>query len=100
MNLQNAKAPEALQRPEAENQNTGAPFWPIKRPTVKERISAALCRGERLTSLDAWQRYGTSRLGAIVFALKREGIPIASELVSVETSDGRTAHVARYWLRG
>lgn len=66
------------------------------KPTVKAQIRAALERGEALTSGDAWRRFGTSRLGAIVHRLRCEGMRIASRIVPVDTADGRVAHVAEY----
>lgn len=67
---------------------------------IKSKIRDALIRGEELTHLTALQRYGTGRLAAIVHTLRREGMEIESAIVPVTTSDGRVAHVARYWMQG
>lgn len=67
--------------------------------TVKSKVVEHFRRGGSLTAGDAWQLYGTSRLGAIVFRLKREGIAIRTEMIEVVCADGRTAHVAEYRLR-
>lgn len=68
--------------------------------TVKRSVVDALRNGERLTPKDAWLRYGTSRLAAVVHVLIAEGWPIDSELILVEAANGRLARVARYSMRG
>lgn len=73
------------------NANTG-------RDSVRLRILDALHRGEHLTPLDAWHKYGTSRLAAHVFELRKAGHGILTKTVAVECGDGRTAHVASYSL--
>lgn len=70
-----------------------------QRDSVRRRILEALQRGERLTPLDAWHKYGTSRLAAHVFDLRKAGHGILKETVAVECHDGRTAHVASYSLK-
>lgn len=66
--------------------------------TVRAAILAELEAGRTLTSLEAWRRFGTSRLAADVFELRRMGWPIVAEWIDVEARDGRTARVARYRL--
>lgn len=68
--------------------------------TVKRAVVDALRQGERLTPKEAWLRFGTSRLAAVVHVLIAEGWPIESELITVEAASGRLARVARYSLRG
>lgn len=80
-----------------------APASYRKRPatgTARADVLAALESGERLTSLEAWQRIGTSRLAADVFELRRMGWPILSEEIKVASRGGRPAHVACYSLLG
>ena len=63
------------------------------------QIRVALERGERLTSLDALQRFGSSRLAAVIERLKhRDGMPIQSEIIEVHSPSGGTKHVACYWI--
>lgn len=74
-----------------------------KRPaagTARADVLAALEAGESLTSLEAWQRFGTSRLAADVFELRRMGWPILSEEIKVASRGGRPARVACYSLLG
>lgn len=48
--------------------------------------------------LEAWQRFGTSRLAADVHALRRAGWNIVAEEVPVQCREGRSARVAVYRL--
>lgn len=67
--------------------------------TVKGKVLADLLTGMCITHLDVWMRHGSSRAAHHVFVLKREcGWPIQVEPLDVPTTDGRTAHIARYWL--
>jgi len=70
-----------------------------KRPaagTARADVLAALEAGESLTSLEAWQRFGTSRLAADVWELRRMGWPIESIETMVRCREGRSARVASY----
>lgn len=72
-----------------------------KRPaagTARAAVLAALESGERLTSLEAWQRFGTSRLAADIHALRGMGWPVVSEETPVQCREGRSARVAVYRL--
>lgn len=59
------------------------------------QIRAALEAGERLTPLDALHRFRCFRLGARIWDLKREGLPIVADRVKVGE-----ATVAEYRLEG
>lgn len=70
-----------------------------KRPaagTARADVLAALEAGESLTSLEAWRRFGTSRLAADVHVLRRMGWPILSEEIVVASRCGRPTRVASY----
>lgn len=76
-----------------------APASYRKRPaagTARADVLAALESGERLTSLEAWQRFGTSRLAADVFELRRMGWPVIAAEIKVPCREGRTSRVAQY----
>ena len=63
------------------------------------RIREALEHGERLTSLDALFRFGSSRLAAVVETLRRrDGLPIQSAIIEVQASSGQRKYVAVYWI--
>jgi hypothetical protein len=64
--------------------------------TVKGRVLGALLRGERLTHLDCWRRFGSSRLSHHVYCARRSGWPVGMLEEDVKTSDAdRTATTAR-----
>lgn len=64
--------------------------------TVRAAILAELEAGRTLTSLEAWRRFGTSRLAADVFELRRMGWPVVSEETPVRCREGRSARIATY----
>jgi hypothetical protein len=59
-----------------------------------EAIKSALEAGDKLTPIDALNRFGVFRLGARVHELRREGLDVKSRLVA--TPSGK--HVAEYSL--
>lgn len=72
-----------------------------KRPaagTIRAAVLDAFLAGRSLTSLEAWQELGTSRLAADVFELRRMGWPVVSEESPVQCREGRSARVAVYRL--
>lgn len=62
--------------------------------TQNRRIADALLAGDRITQLDALPRFGSVRLAARIYELKKDGLNIGKELVDV----GSDRHVARYFL--
>ncbi len=67
--------------------------------TVRGRVLGALLRGQAITGLDCWRRFGSSRLSAHIHALRGLGWPIEAVGRTVTTSDaGRPATVAYYSL--
>ena len=46
-----------------------------------DQIQAALQRGERLTALDALERFGCNRLAARIFEIAQRGFPIHTEIL-------------------
>jgi hypothetical protein len=65
-----------------------------RRPTQANRILAYLRAGNRLTALDALERFGCFRLAARIHELRREGWAIEER--TVETRGGK--RVAEYSL--
>lgn len=63
-----------------------------RRPTQASRILAHLRAGNRLTPLDALERFGCFRLAARIHELRREGWDICER--AVETASGK--RVAEY----
>ena len=67
--------------------------------TVKGRVLGALLRGERITHLDCWKRFGSSRLSHHAYSLKHDGWPVQMIEQTVTTSDaGRAASIGTYFL--
>lgn len=56
--------------------------------TKTQKVKEALCRGERLTSLSAYELCHTTRLAAIIHNLRRSGMPIVT--INRESDDGST----------
>jgi hypothetical protein len=71
-----------------------APAETHKRPTQAGRILAYLRAGNRLTALDALERFGCFRLAARIHELRRDGWAIEER--TVETPSGK--RVAEYSL--
>ena len=62
--------------------------------TQTARLLAHLKSGRTITPLEALRKYGTLRLGARIWDLKRDGHDIRSRLVDI----GQGKRVARYLL--
>lgn len=71
-----------------------------KPDSVKGRVLGALLRGEQLTHLDCWRRFGSARLSHHIYMLSNEGgWPVQMVEQEVKTSDaGRTASIGIYTL--
>lgn len=54
-------------------------------PTQCQQILEALKLGDRITQLDAYRRFGCTRLGARIYELKNAGISVKRELVRIGT---------------
>ena len=63
-----------------------------------EEVLAYLKLGNSITSMEAIQMFGTTRLGAIIFDLKKKGWDINSVLVPVLNRHGKTTRVSSYTL--
>lgn len=50
--------------------------------------------GERLTQLMALKRYGSMRLGARIHELRRKGVNVWSDLVSIKGGK----RISEYWI--
>lgn len=69
--------------------------------TQKQTILARLKRTkEGLTQVEAYERYGITRLSAVIFDLRDEGYEIKTDMKAVKNRYGDTCHVAFYTLEG
>jgi len=82
-----------------QNKNT-TPAFSYPAPTsVKGRVLGALLRGERLTHLDCWRRFGSARLSHHIYCLRGSDWPVQMVEETVTTSDaGRPASIGIYSL--
>lgn len=64
--------------------------------TQCEAIRKHLKSGRSLTALEALQKFGSMRLGARIWDLKKQGVPIVKRMVDV--GHGKEAkRIARYY---
>ena len=66
----------------------------LQRRIILERMK----EGRSITSLEAVEEYGFTRLAAIICQLRKLGYNIRTERIKVLTRHGRYARVARYTL--
>ena len=59
-----------------------------------------LKNNEYLTSMQAWEMWGVTRLAAIIHNLRRAGYNIETVRVETTTRFGESTNYARYYLRG
>ena len=69
------------------------------RGSTKEILNY-LKNNEYLTSMQAWEKWGVTRLAAIIHNLRRAGYDIETVNVETTTRFGETTHYARYILKG
>ena len=65
-----------------------------KEGTQEYAILRALRAGDRLTPADSKERFGTMRLGARIYDLKKAGFDIQTKMVKV----GPRTMIAEYWM--
>lgn len=56
--------------------------------------------GGRITSMEAFTRWGITRLAARVFELRGKGEPIRSDSIPVRNRNGRMVKCDVYWYDG
>jgi len=97
--LTNNEAGTCSQQARPKIQNATCRFSYPEASSVKGRVLGALLRGEHLTHLDCWRRFGSSRLAHHVHMLRRHGWPVQMAEIMVRTSDaGRPATIGEYYL--
>lgn len=68
--------------------------------TQKEKILKYLEKGKGLTTMQAINFWGITRLGGRIFELREDGHNITSTPKKVKTRDGKTTYVSEYRLEG
>lgn len=66
--------------------------------TQRNRVLRALQNGERVTSLDAYNKLGITQLGARVWELREKGYNIVTERVKGKNRFGETISFCEYKL--
>lgn len=69
------------------------------RGSTKE-VLKYLTENEYLTSMQAWEKWGVTRLAAIIHNLRKAGYDIETVRVETTTRFGETTNYARYYLKG
>ena len=64
----------------------------------RDRIMAHLESGNTLTRLESWQALGILECPARISELRREGVPIRTEMVSVYNRFGEKISIAKWSL--
>lgn len=72
-----------------------------KKTTYLRQVKYWLERGNTITTKQAIDEFGCTRLAAVIFRLVNEyQMPIEKEMISVRNRNGRRVDVARYRLVG
>lgn len=72
----------------------------MQKATQAERILAYIEEFGSITQVDALRDLGCMRLASRISDLKKQGIPIQSEVEAVKNRYGETCHIKRYRLGG
>lgn len=70
----------------------------MARKSQKEVVKERLVQFGFLTSMEAFERYGITRLSAIIFNLRREGLNVRSHTKQTKNRYGNNVNYAVYWL--
>lgn len=63
-----------------------------------QQVLEHLEKGYSISQLEATQKYGILRLGAIIFNLRKAGYSISTEIVRNKNKNGHTTNYAVYRL--
>lgn len=66
--------------------------------TTQQRVFDYMLENGSITTLDAWQGCGESRLSARIWELKHKGVNIKSEIIEVSNRYGEKRHVKKYYI--
>lgn len=64
----------------------------------KEMILNHMLEKGSITQMDAIVNYGCTRLSAVIFLLKKDGVPIKTESESKENRFGKKTTYTRYFI--
>ena len=63
-----------------------------------DRVLSYLERGNTITTLDAFQELGITRLGARIFELRQQGHPVQSNRLTVTNRFGEDCSISEYYI--
>ena len=63
-----------------------------------DRVLSYLERGNTITTLDAFQELGITRLGARIFELREQGHPVQSNRLTVTNRFGEDCSISEYYI--
>ena len=66
--------------------------------TQNEELYDYLKENGSITQMKALRELGIMRLASRISDLRRQGVPISTEMITVKAKNGRNASVARYTL--
>lgn len=66
--------------------------------TTQQRVFDYMIENGSITTLDAWNGCGESRLSARIYELKQKGVHIGSEIIEVANRYGEKRHVKKYFI--
>lgn len=64
----------------------------------QQRVFDYIVENGSITSLEAIQKLGETRISARIFELRDKGVPINSEYIKVENRYGESRHVKKYFF--
>lgn len=70
----------------------------LKLNTTQQRVFDFMLEEGGITSLDAFVELGETRLSARIFELKKKGVNISSETISVQNRYGEKRSVKKYFI--
>lgn len=70
----------------------------IKLTKTEQRVFDYMVEFGSITSLQAFTDLGNSRLSATIFNLKKKGVIINGETVTVKNRFGENRYVKKYWI--
>ena len=71
---------------------------PIKLTKSEQRVFDYMVEFGSITSLQAFTDLGNSRLSATIFSLKKKGVIINGETITVRNRFGDKCYVKKYWI--
>lgn len=73
----------------------------MKKTTKKGQVKQHLLKHKSITSWDAIEKYGATRISAIIFTLRhKEGMNIVNDSISMKDRNGNTCNYAKYIYKG